>query len=363
MLMKIDFAKLQFQYRLYKDEIDQAIHSVLDKSNYIMGEEVIKLERSLEVFTDAKYAISCGSGTDALMISLMALNIKPGDEIITTSFTFIATSEVISLMGAHPIFVDIDDKTYNIDPNKIEEKITSRTKAIIPVSLYGQPSNIDAIQLIAKKYGLKIIIDGAQSFGSKFHDKTDSNLGDISVTSFFPSKPLGCYGDGGAIFTNDENLANVIKSIRLHGQTEQYHHKYLGVCSRLDTLQAAVLRVKLKYYQKDLALRQKVAQKYTEVLSSSELILPFIEDAATSSWAQYTVRTLNRNELQLKLKARGIPTAIYYPKPLHQQEVFKDIENKKNDLLISELASKEVLSLPMNPYLSDDEIEFIAEAI
>ena len=223
--MKIDFANLQYQHELYKDEIENAILKVARNCNFIMGNEVSELESSLEEFTGAKYAVSCSNGTDALLLAMMALDIKPGDEVITTPFTFIATAETIAFLGATPVFVDIDEKTYNIDPNKIEEKITSKTKAIIPVSLYGQPADMDKISEIAKKYNLKVIIDGAQSFGSRYNSKTDSNLGDISTTSFFPAKPLGCYGDGGAVFTNDEEIANKMKSLRLHGQSKRYHHK------------------------------------------------------------------------------------------------------------------------------------------
>ena len=227
--MKIDFANLQHQYQLYKYEIDEAIHAVLDKSNYIMGQEITELESSLEEFTGAKYAISCSSGTDALLLAMMALDIKPGDEIITTPFTFIATSETIAYLGATPVFVDIDEKTYNIDPTKIEEKITSKTKAIIPVSLYGQPADMEAIEAIAKRHNLKVVVDGAQSFGSTYKSKTDSNLGDVSCTSFFPAKPLGCFGDGGAVFTNSEELAVKMKQLRVHGQDKRYHHKYIGM--------------------------------------------------------------------------------------------------------------------------------------
>ena len=244
--MTIDFAKLQYQYQLYKTEIDEAIHAVLDKSNYIMGEEVTQLEASLEAFTGSKHAITCSSGTDALLLAMMALDIKPGDEIITTPFTFIATAETIAFLGAIPVFVDIDEKTYNIDPSKIEEKITDKTKAIMPVSLYGQPADMDTIQDIANKHNLKVIIDGAQSFGSTYKGKTDSNLGDISTTSFFPAKPLGCFGDGGAVFTNDDALAAKMKSLRVHGQSKRYHHQYIGMGGRMDTLQCAIVNVKLK---------------------------------------------------------------------------------------------------------------------
>lgn len=358
--MNIDFANLQYQHNLYKDEIESAILKVARNCNFIMGNEVQELEKSLEDFTSAKYAVSCSNGTDALLLAMMALDIKPGDEVITTPFTFIATAETIAFLGATPVFVDIDNKTYNIDPNKIEEKITSRTKAIIPVSLYGQAADMDKIQDIATKHNIKVIIDGAQSFGCTYNGKTDSNLGDISTTSFFPAKPLGCYGDGGAVFTNDEEIANKMKSLRLHGQSKRYHHKYIGMGGRLDTIQAAVLNVKLKYYSKDLALRQEVASKYTKALeSNANLVLPYVDEKATSAWAQYSVRVKNRNEVQEKLKVVGIPTAVHYPIPLHLQECFLYLGYKKGDFPISEIVSDEIMSLPMNPYVSDEEIEYI----
>jgi len=361
--MNIDFANLQYQYQLYKDEIDKAIQTVLDKSNYIMGEDITQLESALQDFSGAKHAICCSSGTDALLLALMALDIKPGDEIITTPFTFIATSETIALLHAIPVFVDIDEKTYNIAPQLIEEKITSKTKAIMPVSLYGQPSDMQKIQNIANKHNLKVIIDGAQSFGSTYKDKTDSSLGDISCTSFFPSKPLGCFGDGGAVFTNNDLLAEKMKSLRMHGQSERYHHKYIGMGGRLDTIQAAVLKVKLKYYEKDLTLRQEVAKKYTKALKDKDLILPYTDDNTTSAWAQYSLRVKNRNDLQIQLKEAGIPTAVHYPLPLHLQECFKYLGYKIGAFPISEKVSQEILSLPMNPYLSDDEINYISTII
>lgn len=369
--MKIDFANLQYQHELYKEEIEEAILKVARNCNFIMGNEVQELEKNLEEFTGAKYAVSCSNGTDALLLAMMALDIKPGDEVITTPFTFIATAETIAFLGATPVFVDIDEKTYNIDPNKIEAAITDKTKAIIPVSLYGQPADMDAIQAIVdktlktKNQKLYTIIDGAQSFGSTYEGKTDSNLGDISTTSFFPAKPLGCYGDGGAVFTNNEELANKMKSLRLHGQSKRYHHKYIGMGGRLDTIQAAVLNVKLKYYPKDLALRQEVASKYTKALSTNHKsrITPFISDKCTSAWAQYSIRIKNRDELQEKLKLAGIPTAVHYPMPLHLQECFEYLGYKKGDFPISEKVSEEIMSLPMNPYLTDKEIEYIIKKI
>ncbi len=363
--MKIDFAKLQYQYQLYKEELDQAIHAVLDKSNYIMGNEVTDLEVNLQKFTGAKYAISCASGTDALLLAMMALDIQADDEIITTPFTFIATAETIAFLKAKPVFVDIDEKTYNVDPEKIEAKITEKTKAIMPVSLYGQPADMEAIQAIADKHNLKVIVDGAQSFGSTFNARTDSNLGDISTTSFFPAKPLGCFGDGGAVFTNDDALAQKMKSLRVHGQSKRYHHQYIGMGGRMDTMQCAIVDVKLKHYTKDLALRQEVASKYSEKLKmkNEKLVLPFVDERATSAWAQYSVRVQNRDELQAQLKEQGIPTAVHYPMPLHLQECFEYLGYKKGDFPISEEISAEIMSLPMNPYLSDDEISYISDSL
>ena len=361
--MKIDFANLQYQYKLYKDEIDEAIDEVLEKSNYIMGEEVAILENNLEKFTGAQYAITCSSGTDALLLAMMALDIQSGDEIITTPFTFIATAETIAFLGAKPVFADIDEKTYNIDPSKLEEKISSKTKAIIPVSLYGQPADMDVIQSIATKHNLKVIVDGAQSFGSTYKGKTDSNLGDISTTSFFPAKPLGCFGDGGAVFTNSEELATKMKSLRVHGQSKRYHHKYIGMGGRMDTLQCAIVNIKLKHYKKDLALRQEVAEKYTKVLKDKDIVLPFIDKNTTSVFAQYSIRVKERDKLQTKLKEKGIPTAVHYPMPLHLQECFEYLNYTKGDFPIAEQISQEIMSLPMNPYISDDEIAYITKVL
>ena len=361
--MQIDFANLKIQHNLYKEEIEEAILKVARDCNFIMGSQIDELERNLEKFTGAKYAISCSSGTDALLLAMMALDIQPDDEIITTPFTFFATAETIAFLKAKPVFVDIDEKTYNIDPKKIEEKISSKTKAIIPVSLYGQPADMDEINQIAKKYNLKVIVDGAQSFGSTYKGISDSNLGDISCTSFFPAKPLGCYGDGGALFTNDEKLADKIKSLRLHGQSIRYHHQYIGMGGRLDTIQAAVLNVKLKYYPKDLKLRQDVAAKYTQALNEKNIETPFVKNDRTSAWAQYSIRVENRTELQTKLQNLGIPTAVHYPMPLHVQECFKYLNLKEGDFPISEKVSKEIMSLPMNPYVTDEEIEFIVGSL
>jgi UDP-2-acetamido-2-deoxy-ribo-hexuluronate aminotransferase len=359
--MKIDFANLQHQYQLYKNEIDNAIQSVLSKSNYIMGEECDLLERELEAFTEAKHAIVCSSGTDALLLAMMALDIQPGDEIITTPFTFIATAETIALTKATPVFVDIQEGTYNIDPSKIEAVITSKTKAIMPVSLYGQPPDLDEIKAIADKHNLKVIIDGAQSFGATYKGKTDSALGDISCTSFFPAKPLGCYGDGGAVFTNDDELAEKMRMLRVHGQEQRYHHKYIGMGGRLDTLQAAVLLAKLPHYRKEIEMRQQIAQSYNNKLpNTSEFIQPQIKTGRTSVWAQYTLSLQDRGSVQERLQNAGIPTAIHYPKPLHLQECFGYLNYKVGAYPVTEKAANEVISLPMNPFLTEEEIDYIA---
>jgi UDP-2-acetamido-2-deoxy-ribo-hexuluronate aminotransferase len=295
---------------------------------------------------------------------MMALDIKPDDEIITTPFTFIATAETIALLGAKPVFVDIDEKTYNIDANKIEEKITTKTKGIISVSLYGQPSDLDEINKIAKKYNLFHIIDGAQSFGATYKGKAEVHYCDIYTTSFFPAKPLGCYGDGGAVLTNNDELAGKIRMLRVHGQNKRYHHKYIGINGRMDTIQAAILNVKLKHYKKDLKLRQEVAVKYNEKLKNiNEIILPFVKEDRTSAWAQYSIRVKNRDKIQVKLKKEGIPTAVHYPMPLHMQECFRYLNYKKGDFPVAERVSKEILSLPMNPYLSDEKINYITEKL
>jgi UDP-2-acetamido-2-deoxy-ribo-hexuluronate aminotransferase len=360
--MNIDFANLQLQYQKYKVDIDANIQAVLNKSNYIMGEEVYELERALEGFTGAKHAITCSSGTDALLLAMMAMDIHANDEIITTPFTFIATAETIALMKAKPVFVDIESDTFNINANLIEAVITDKTKAIMPVSLYGQPADMDTIQAIADKHNLRVIIDGAQSFGSTYNDKTDSNLGDISTTSFFPAKPLGCYGDGGAVFTNNDEYAKTIKMMRVHGQNKRYHHKYIGMGGRLDTIQAAILLAKLPHYHQELTNRQQVAQRYTDALSD-RLLVPVIRSNRSSAWAQYTVRVSNREALQAKLKDSGIPTAVHYPMPLHLQECFKYLNCKQGDFPISEKASNEVISLPMNPFMVEEEVQYISKML
>ena len=357
--MKIDFANLQLQYQKYKKKVDSNIHKILNNSNYILGEEVKILEQKLQKFTGAKHAITCSSGTDALLLALMAIDIQPGDEVITTPFTWISTGEMIALLKATPVFVDIEPDTYNIDAKLIETAITKKTKAIMPVSLYGQPADMDAIKTIAKKYNLKVIVDGAQSFGSTYNDKMDSNLGDISITSFFPSKPLGCYGDGGAVFTNNHEYAEKVKKLRIHGQNKRNHHEFIGIGGRLDTIQAGIILAKLPHFSKELKDRQIVSENYANSLFK-DLQKPVIKPNRTSSWAQYTLKVKNRDDFKTKLQKKGIPTSIYYPLPLHLQKCFKNLKYKRGDLPYSEKASKEVISLPMNAFLNKKQIDYIA---
>lgn len=360
--MKLDFANLKLSYEAHKKEIDVAIQSVLSSASFIMGTPVFELEENLSAFTGAKHAIACSNGTDALLLAMMAIGIKPGDEVITSPFTFISTAESIALLGATPVFVDINEATFNIDETLIEAKITSKTKLIMPVSLFGQMPNMDVINKLATKHDLWVIEDGAQSFGATYSGKKSGNCSAIGTTSFFPAKPLGCFGDGGAVFTNDDELAERMKSIRVHGQTKKYHHKYIGLNGRLDTLQAAVLNVKLKSYPNDIKKRQAAAEMYNRFLNNY-IQTPIIASNCTSVWAQYSIRVKNRDRIQNLLNDKGIPTAVYYPIPLHLQECFKHLNYKAGDFPVSELIAKEIISLPMNPFLSSAEIEYVSKEL
>lgn len=360
--MEIDFANLQYQYQLYKKDIDASIQNVLNNSNYIMGEEISQLEDMLRDFTGAKYAVTCSSGTDALLLAMMAMDIQPGDEIITTPFTFIATAETITLMKAVPVFVDIEEDSFNIDAKKIESSITEKTKAIMPVSLYGQPCDMDEINAIARQNDIKVIIDGAQSFGATYKQKMEVHHCDIYTTSFFPAKPLGCYGDGGAVFTNNDEYSEKMRIMRVHGQNKRYRHKYIGMGGRLDTIQAAILLVKLTHYAGEMVMRQSVAEKYTQLMSS-KVTVPTVKTNRTSVWAQYTIRINDREEIQKKLRQQGVPTAVHYPMPLHQQECFQYLYQAMGSHPVAEKISQEVMSLPMNPFMTDEEIRTISNAI
>ncbi|WP_295020987.1 DegT/DnrJ/EryC1/StrS family aminotransferase [Sulfurimonas sp.] len=361
--MKINFIDLQAQYKEYKDEIDSEVLEVFSSAQFIGGEKLNSLERNLSEYTGSKHSIGCSSGTDALLLALMALDIGVGDEVITTPFTFIATAEVIALLGAKSVFVDIDETSYNIDVTKIESAITKNTKAIIPVSLYGQCADMDAINAIADKHNIPVIEDACQSFGATQNGKKSCNLSTIGCTSFFPSKPLGAYGDGGAIFTNDDELASKIRMLLNHGQNERYKHKYIGINGRLDAVQAAVLGVKLKHFDKEVRLRDEIGTRYNELLKDAAVTTPNIAPQNKSVFAQYSVRVKDREAMVAKLSACGVPTAVHYPLPLHLQEAFKDLGYKEGDFPVSELVSKEIMSLPMSAYLSKEEQDFVVQTI
>ncbi|CDG98904.1 aminotransferase [Xenorhabdus bovienii str. puntauvense] len=356
----MQFTDLAAQQLKIKNKIDENIQKVLAHGKYILGPEVSELEEKLVEYTGAKYCITCANGTDALQIALMAIGIKPGDEVITPGFTYIATAETVALLGGIPVYVDVKPTTYNLDPALLEAAITPRTKAIIPVSLYGQCADFDEINAIAEKYNITVIEDAAQSFGATYKGKRSCNLTTISCTSFFPSKPLGCYGDGGAIFTSDEELAKIIRQIARHGQDRRYHHIRVGVNSRLDTLQAAILLPKLEIFDEEMASRQIVAKNYDKELNEIGILTtPYIEPHNISAYAQYTIRINNRDELQVKLKEKGIPTAIHYPLPLNKQPAVAS----NVFLPIGDRIAQEVISLPMHPYLILESIDNISEEI
>lgn len=354
------FIDLQSQYQQHKSDIDQAIQRVLDHGQFINGPEVTEFETALADFVGVSYCVGNASGTTALQIALMALDVGPGDEVITTPFSFFATAEVLILLGIKPVYVDIDPKTYNIDANMIEAAITPKTKAIMPVSLYGQPAEFEKINEIAKKYNLPVIEDGAQSLGASHHGIQSGALSTIGCTSFFPSKPLGAYGDAGACFTNDAELAQKMRQLIDHGQSGRYHHTQIGINGRLDTLQAAILLQKLKHLQKEMDQRQQAARFYDERLSPS-IKRPFIEIYNRSAYAQYTVQVDRREWVQAKLSEAGIPTAVHYPKGLHQQPA--SALGDKEHYPHTERAAERVLSLPFYPGMPLSTIEQVCEAL
>ena len=362
----MEFVDLKAQYRRRKAHIDARIAAVLEHGRFILGPEVGELEERLAARTETRHCIGCASGTDALLMALMALGIGPGDEVITTPFTFFATGEMITMVGARPVFVDIDPVTYNIDPALIEEAVTSRTKAILPVSLYGQPAEMDAINEIADGHGLAVIEDAAQSFGAVYKGRHSGSLSTMGCTSFFPSKPLGCYGDGGACFTNDDDLAGALRELRNHGQSARYRHTRIGINGRLDTLQAAVLLAKLEIFDEELTARAEVADKYTALLHHA-VQTPRILPDRSSAWAQYTIEVPERAAVEEALQAAEIPTAVHYPLPLHLQSVYAELAAdsawKRGSLPVAEAAAERVLSLPMHPYLEPAQVEQIAEAV
>lgn len=354
----MQFINLRKQYDKLKPDINARINTVLEHGQYILGPEVKELEERLAAYVGVKHCVTVANGTDAMMIAMMALGIKPGDEVITSPFTFIANGETIKLLGAKPVFVDIDQNTYNIDVSKIATVINSKTKCIMPVSLYGQCADMDAINSIAKQYQLPVIEDGAQSFGATYHNKKSCSLSTIGCTSFFPSKPLGCYGDGGACFTDDDALANDMRQIRVHGQDKRYNHRLLGMNSRLDTLQAAILLAKLSIFDIEVKERIRIGQRYNQLLQKYVKSIS-VPSGHTCVYAQYTIEVAKRNDVQQYLQKMNIPTAIHYPLPLNLQPVFINNSSKTESFPVSEHAAKNVLSLPMHPYLTDQEQDFI----
>ena len=364
----MEFIDLKEQQKLIRHNIDKGIASVLDSGQYILGKEVSLLEDSLCDFSGSSNCIGVASGTDALLLALLALEIGPGDEVITSPFTYFATAEVITFLGAVPVFVDINPDTFNINEEKIEEKISKKTKAILPISLFGQCSNMDYINSLADSYSLFVIEDAAQSFGSKYKNINSCNLSTIGCTSFFPSKPLGGYGDSGACFTNDEELASKIRKLSTHGQDKKYHHSLVGMNARMDTIQAAILIEKLKLFESEIKSRQKIAQRYDSKIfeysksKDLEITTPFISEDNESVYAQYTIKTKQRDKVIDSLKGCGIPYAINYPMPIHKQKAFES-KFSHIECRISEEICSEVLSLPMHPYLSEKNQDKVIEAI
>ena len=362
--MNIPLLDLKAQYATIRQEVEAALKKVIGNQDFILGEEVRGLEKEVAEYCGAKYGVGVASGTDALILSLKAMGIGPGDEVITTSFTFIATAEAISTVGAVPVFADIDPKTYNIDPSRIKEKITKRTKAIIPVHLYGQCADMDPIMDIAAKHGLKIIEDTAQAIGAAYKDRKAGSMGDTGALSFFPSKNLGAFGDGGMVVTNDEKTAEKIRVLRVHGSSVRYIHSEIGMNSRLDNLQAAVLRVKLKCLDKWLDARRKNAEFCKEKLKGLPVITPYVPDYNLHTYHQYTLRVKSgREKLMKHLLDSGVETRTYYPIPLHRQDCYKFLGYKKGSLKESEDAANQAFSIPVFPEMTQTQKEYISGRI
>ncbi len=362
--VEVPFVDLKRQYRELKSAIDHRIQTVLEHGQFILGPEVKELESALAEFTEARHCITVGSGTEALLIALMALGIGRDDEVITVPFTFIATAEMPMLLGAKVILVDVDPATCNLDPARLEAAITPRTKAIIPVSLYGQTADMDEINAIAGRHGIPVIEDAAQSFGAVYRGRKSCNLSLIGATSFFPSKPLGCYGDGGALFTNDDLLARMMREIRTHGQERRYLHTRLGVGGRMDTLQCAIVLAKFSRFGEELVMRKRVARRYAEMLgpARNDLELLEVKGDRESAFAQYAVLVKHRDDVVKTLQARGIPTAVHYPLPIHLQPAYQSL-GRAGDFPVSERLARDVLNLPMHAYLDDETQDRIVDEL
>lgn len=365
----MEFIDLKTQYQQYKTAIDARIHQVLDHGRYVMGPEIAELETQLCSYTGARHALTVASGTDSLEIALRALDIGPGDEVITTPFTWISSAEVIALVGARPVFVDIGAADYNIDIDRIETAITPRTKALMPISLFGQMPDYDRINAIAARHGITVIEDAAQSFGASRNGRKSGSVTTIASTSFFPAKPLGCFGDGGALFTDDDALADKMRAIRTHGGVQRHHHPYLGMNGRFDSIQAAVLLAKLPHFEDEVIARGIIGARYSEMLENGrqaaggQIVTPAVMPGNTHVYAQYTIRVADRDALGASLKAAGIPTAVYYPKCLHEQPVFAACGYRYGDFPVAEQAAREVISLPMHPFLTEADQDAIVKAV
>ena len=358
----MDFIDLKAQYKKFEPSIRERIDRVLEHGRFIMGPEVEELETALGEYVEAKHTITVASGTDSLEIALRALDIGPGDEVLTVPFTWISTAEVILQVGAKPVFVDIDPLDFNIAVDRIESAITPRTKALLPVSLFGQMPDYDAINAIAAKHGITVIEDAAQSFGATRHGRKSCGVTTIASTSFYPAKPLGCYGEGGALFTNDDDLALKMRAIRTHGGIRRHFHDLVGMNGRFDTLQAAIMLGKWPGFADEVVARERLGARYSEKLRDV-CETPAIRDGNTHVYAQYTIRVPDRDTLGEKLKGKGIPTAVYYPKCLHEQPVFSHLGYSYGDFPAAEAASREVLSLPLNPYLTGSEQDFVIQGV
>jgi UDP-2-acetamido-2-deoxy-ribo-hexuluronate aminotransferase len=359
----MEFIDLKSQQKRIRQKIDARISAVLEHGTYIMGPEVAELEKKLADYVGAKYCIGAASGTDTLLIAMMAMGITVGDEVITVPYTWISTAEMIALLGAKPVFVDIDPISWNMDAAQLEAAITPRTKAIMPVGIFGQVADMTAINAIAAKHNLPVIEDAAQSFGATHHGRRSCALSTVGSTSFFPSKPLGCYGDGGALFTDNDDLAQAMKQIRVHGQAKKHHHPILGINGRLDTLQAAILLEKLEIFDEEIVKRQQVAAAYNAALGGLGITLPRVAPGNTSVYAQYTILHPQRDDLNASLAKADVPSVSYYAVPLHLQPVFKYLGHDRGDFPMSEQVASQGLSLPMNPYLTDAEVAHVCAAI
>lgn len=372
----MDFIDLKKQYKLIQPSLQKRLDAIFEKAGFVMGKEIAELEESLAAYAGTKYCLACSSGTDALLLPLMALGVGPGDAVFTTTFTFIATAEVIALLGATPVFVDIDKETYNIDPQQLRKAVAAvakgegvaagvpknlRPKGIIPVDLFGLCADYAAIDSIAKEFGLFVLEDAAQSFGAKADGKMSCSFGTMAATSFFPAKPLGCYGDGGAVFCGDGQMLEVLRSLRIHGQgSDKYENVRIGINGRMDTIQAAVVLAKMEIFEEEMARRQAVAARYSVALQSN-MVVPRVPAGMRSAWAQYSIQTDHREQVIAHMKEQGIPTAIYYPQPLHLQKAFAALKYLPGQFPVAEKVCKRILSLPMHPYLDEQQQDIVIE--